>query len=88
MLDKYQQILREKGELYLRLKVHPGAKETAVRALMADETIKVDLKAAPENGRANEALVACLAAEFEVKREQVKILSGAAERQKLIKITI
>lgn len=86
MFEKYQQILQDKGELYLRIKVRPGAPQTEFKAIMADEKIKLDIAAAPENGRANEELIGFLAKEFGLSRKNIKIISGAGERLKLIKI--
>ena len=77
----------DKGEVYLRLKARPGAPKTEFKAIMDDETIKVDVAAAPENGRANEELVAWLAKELGVEKSAVKVISGAGDRLKLIKIT-
>jgi len=86
MLEKYRQILTAKGEVYLRLKVRPGAPKTEFKAIMDDETIKVDIAAPAESGRANEALIVWLAKELGVNKNNVKVISGAGERLKLIKI--
>ncbi len=86
MLEKYQQTLTDKGEVYLRIKARPGAPKTEFKAVMDDETIKIDVAAAPENGRANEELISFLAKELGVGKKDVKVLSGAADRLKLIKI--
>jgi len=86
MLEKYHQILTAKGEVYLRIKARPGAPKTEFKAIMDDETIKVDIAAPAENGRANEALIAWLAQELDVNRNGVKVISGAGERLKLVKI--
>lgn len=86
MLEQYRQILEDKGEAYLRVKVRPGAPRTELKAVMADETIKIDIAAAPENGRANEELLAFLAKEFQLDKKAVRILSGAGDRLKLIKV--
>jgi len=87
MLEKYRQILSDQGELYLRVKVRPRSPRSEVKAIMSDETVKIDVAAAPENGRANGELLGFLAREFGVGLEAVKILSGAGDRLKLIKIT-
>ncbi len=87
MLEQYRQILEDKGEAYLRVKARPGAPRTELKAVMADETIKIDIAAAPENGRANEELIAFLAKEFQLDKKAVRILSGAGDRLKLIKVT-
>lgn len=76
-----------KRDIYLRVKVRPNAAETRVKDIMADETVKIDLSAAPEKGKANLELIKFLAEEFDVDKSQIKIISGAGERVKLVKIT-
>jgi hypothetical protein len=51
------------------------------------ETIKINIAAAPEKGKANQELVHLLSKEFDVSRDSVKIISGAGDRVKLVKIT-
>jgi uncharacterized protein (TIGR00251 family) len=53
---------------------------------MADRTLKVRIAAAPERGKANEELIALLAAKFGVGREAVEIVSGHTAGLKLVKI--
>jgi len=91
MLDNYKEKLKEKGEIYLRIKVRPLASLTAVKQISEDEdgdTIKIDLAAAPVKGKANLELIKFLADEFAVNKDNVKIISGAGERVKLIKISV
>jgi len=95
MLSNFKKQLDKKGEVYLRIKVRTGAGETAVRNILEDasagstrvETIKMDIAAPPIKGKANQELIKFLAREFEVSGKNVKIISGAGERLKLIKIT-
>ena len=70
----------------MRLKVLPGASKTKIREIMEDETIKIDVAAVPEKGKANKELIKYLAKEFGVNKENIKILSGISRRIKLIKI--
>ena len=77
-----------KCDIYLRVKVRPNAAETRVKEIMADETVKIDLAAAPEKGKANLELIKFFAKEFDVDKSRIKIISGAGERVKLIKLTI
>lgn len=89
MLTKFVEQFRKKGEVYLRIKARPGASATDVRGIMEGEdgeTIKIDLAAVPENGKANQELVKYLAKWFLVLKENVKIISGAGDKVKLIKI--
>ncbi|MCK5061900.1 DUF167 domain-containing protein [Candidatus Parcubacteria bacterium] len=74
------------NEVYLRLKVLPGASKTKIRNIMEDETIKIDVAAVPEKGKANKELIGYLAKEFGVNKKNIKILSGISDRIKLIKI--
>lgn len=53
---------------------------------MADETIKIDVAILPIKGRANQELIEFLAKEFEVRKNNVKIIKGVGEKNKLIKI--
>lgn len=89
MLNKYIKKLEDKAEIYIRVKARPGAAATAIRGVMesdAGETVKIDVAAPAEKGKANEELVKFLAICFSVARTAVKIISGAGEKIKLVKI--
>ena len=86
MLTEYKKQLKEKGEIHFKIKGRPGASKTIVKDIMSDGTIKIDIAKSPEKGKANEALVAFLAKEFDVLRKSVKIISGASSKVKLVKI--
>lgn len=88
MLQHWQEQLHTAGEVYLRIKVRPQAAATAVKSVLADETIKIDVAAVPQRNKANEELVRFLAHEFGVAKENVSIISGKAESLKLIKVTV
>jgi uncharacterized protein YggU (UPF0235/DUF167 family) len=90
MLEKYKQELASKGEVYIRVKARPGASATEVKGILEtepDETLKIDVAAIPENGKANDELTKYLAAAFEVGKAGIKVISGAGDKIKLIKIT-
>ncbi len=86
-MNKYKEKLRINNEVYLRIKVRPNSSKTEIREIMEDETVKVDVAAIPEKGKANKELIKYLAREFKVNKENVKILSGISNRIKLVKIT-
>lgn len=86
MLSQLIKTFDKSGEIYLRVKVRPNAAKTCFKEIMADETIKLDLAAAPVKGRANIELINFLASEFAVNKNRVRIISGAGERVKLVKI--
>lgn len=86
-LEKIKQIFSDKNEVYLRVKANPGSAKSAIRRIMADETLKIDVAAPAEKGKANQELVKFLAREFDVSKDNVKIISGAGERLKMVKIS-
>jgi uncharacterized protein len=67
------------------VRVTPRAKRNMVTKA-ADGSIKVYVAAPPEDGRANEAVVQLIADWLGVKRRQVEIVSGAASRNKVLRI--
>jgi uncharacterized protein len=78
------------GEVYLRIKARPGAASTEAKGILATpegDTIKVDVAAAPEQGKANIELIRYLADWFNVAKDAVKIVSGAGDKVKLVKIS-
>ena len=87
MWDKISEQLKSKGEAYLAVKVIPGAPKTEFREIMADDTYKIAIAAAPEKGKANTELIKFLARELKILKSRLVIISGTGERTKLIKIT-
>ena len=73
------------GRVVLELHVQPGAKRTEF-AGRHGERLKVRLAAPPVEGRANEALIEFLAAEYGVPKRNVTIESGLSSRQKRVSI--
>ena len=63
--------------------VQPGASRSEVAGLHGAE-LKVRVKAPPVDGKANEALLACLAKLFRVKRSQCELLRGETSRSKTV----
>ncbi|MDD5071518.1 MAG: DUF167 domain-containing protein [Patescibacteria group bacterium] len=87
MLLGFKKSLKKEGVIYLRVKARPSAAKTAIREIMADGTIKIDIAAPAEKGRANRELIKFLAGEFGAGKEKGTLVSGAREKLKLIKIT-
>src|SRR5919204_6001452 len=69
----------------LRLRVSPGAKRTELAGRYADGW-KIRVAAAPERGRANEAVVALLARRLGIDRGAVLLVSGHAARDKVVEL--
>jgi hypothetical protein len=86
LLQTWRDELSQKGSVTLNIRVHPGARKTCVKGVMADGTIKIDIAVAPEDGRANAALVEFLSEEFDVAKSSIEIVSGATSRKKMVRI--
>ncbi len=75
-----------KDRFFLEIKVIPGGSYNRLKEKMPNGTLKIELKAHPEKGRANKQLIDYLARELEVDRNRVKIIKGKKTRTKIIKI--
>ena len=69
----------------LRLRVSPGAARSRVVGRHGDAW-KLRVAAAPEAGRANEAVVRLLAEALAVPREAVTLVSGQLGRDKIVEL--
>jgi uncharacterized protein len=69
----------------LRLRVSPGAVRSAVVGRHGGGW-KVRVAAAPERGRANQALVELLSETLAVPRSKVRVVSGASGRDKMVEL--
>lgn len=88
-MEKYKIIFDNKGEIYLRIKVNPGMAKNIVKQVLKDqggEIIKIDVAAPAVKGKANWELTKFLAREFAISKNNVKIIGGAGERLKLVKL--
>jgi len=72
--------------MIVAVRVKPNSKQPRVEAA-PDGSLTVFLKSPPIEGRANEELIARLAAHYGVPKSRVRVRSGAASRNKLIEIT-
>lgn len=66
------------------VRVTPHAKQNKV--VENDGVLRVYTTVAPENGRANNAVIELLAKHFDVAKSQIKIVRGVATRDKVIEI--
>ena len=69
----------------LNVKVVPGASRDRVAGRYGDG-IKVQVAAPPEGGRANESVVAVIAAALGVRPQQVRVVRGHTQPRKLVEI--
>jgi uncharacterized protein (TIGR00251 family) len=69
----------------LRLRVSPGATRAGVVGRHG-ESWKIRVAAAPEGGRANEAVIRLLADTLSVPRDAVTLVSGHSGRDKIVEL--
>ena len=70
----------------LRLRVSPGARSNAIVGKHGDGW-KVRVTAAPEDGKANEAVLRLLAERLELPGKSVELVSGLSSRDKIVELT-
>lgn len=66
------------------VRVTPHAKQNKI--VESDGVLRVYTTVAPENGRANNAVIELLSKYFDVAKSQIKIVRGVATRDKVIEI--
>jgi uncharacterized protein len=69
----------------IAIRVHPRAKRTAITGRLG-EAYKLDLKAPPVDGKANDECIRFFAELMGVPRSAVRIVQGAAGRMKVVEI--
>ena len=70
----------------LRLRVSPGAGRAQIVGRHGDAW-KIRVTAAPEHGRANEAVLRLLADALALPRDALALVSGHAARDKIVELT-
>ena len=65
----------------IRVKARPGARRNAFAGLH-DGALRIDVTAAPEKGKANEAIIVLLAKSFDVAKSSIELISSPAIPQK------
>ena len=86
MLDLEKKELSRRGIVHLKIKVRTGANRTCLKEIMADGSLKIEVAAVPEKGRANLELVKYLHKVLKVDKNKIPIISGKNNKNKLIKI--
>lgn len=74
------------GEGRLAVRVTPGARVEALE--IADGRLLAKVRAKPEGGRANEAVLALVAQALGLAPSRIALLRGASSREKLIDISV
>ncbi len=67
--------------ILLSVRAAPGSKKNAIQGTH-DGMLKVSVTAAPEDGKANAAIVELLAKKLNVSKSRVQLVTGITQRQK------
>jgi hypothetical protein len=78
--------ITEQG-ITLNIKVTPKSSSNRIGKLDTSNRLKVYVTAVPENGKANEAVIALLAKHWGLSKSQIRIIRGATDSHKLIEIS-
>jgi uncharacterized protein len=80
-----QQALEEKGVVFFRVKISPNAHENKITEILEDEehTVKIQIEAKPEHGKANTEIVKFLGKLF---KAECQIISGNTGSVKLVRL--
>lgn len=65
----------------LPIRALPGSKKNEIRGVQQG-ALKVSVTAAPEDGKANKAIIELLAKKLTLRKSQLEIISGHTHRQK------
>jgi len=69
---------------YLKVKVIPKARECWIFAVLDNWIIKIRIRSAPENWKANKELIKYISSELDIKKDRIKIISWIVDHVKLI----
>lgn len=72
------------GEGRLALRVTPGARSEGIE--LADGRVQVKVRARPQDGAANDAVLALLAKALGIASSRIELLRGATSREKLVRL--
>lgn len=86
MVEVWKKQLADHGTITILVKIHSNAPKNKVKGTMDDGTVKIDIAAVPEDGKANRALIQFLAQELDVDRTSIAIKNGSASSRKVLEI--
>lgn len=80
--------LEQKREVYVAVKITPSASRNGVKEVMEDGTVKMNIAAPPEKGKANKELTEFIAKELGVAKNNVIIERGKSSKSKTVKVIL
>ncbi|OGL67073.1 hypothetical protein A2856_00910 [Candidatus Uhrbacteria bacterium RIFCSPHIGHO2_01_FULL_63_20] len=70
----------------MTIHVKPNARATRIVSWLDDTTVKVEVTAPPEKGKANEAVLRLLSDELGIPRSSIELVRGASTRMKQVRL--
>lgn len=86
MQKEWREQLNRNQELYLAVKINSSAPRNEIKEVMEDGTVKINIFAPPEKGKANKELIKFLARELGMSKNNVIITKGNRSEYKSIRI--
>ncbi len=86
LLNEYLKNLDTQGKVFLRVKVTSKMSKFQFTNILDDGTLKLNIRSAPEKGKANKEIIKELSRIFNVSKIDIKIISGETSPLKIIEI--
>ena len=87
-IEELRHRLASEGSLTISIRVHPHAKKTALTDILQDGSLKISVRSAAEDGRANKELLKYLSQLFRVEISMIEVLEGETYGKKAIRISM
>ncbi len=82
--DDIRRTLATQGVVSLSLSAHPSRPTTRIQGVMADGTLKIDVAAVPEQGKANDEIVRFFKKQIGVAGLSFSLKGGISRKKTLI----
>jgi hypothetical protein len=86
VIDHLLAEMQSLGSVRFAVRVRPNAPRTRITAVLEDGSVKMDIAAPADGGKANAALLRGLADLFDVPLSHIELVSGITARQKVVKV--
>lgn len=81
-MENAKEMLISSGKL--ALKVTPRARSEGIEGINAAGELVVKVRVAPEDGKANDAVISLIAEAFNIPKSRLEIARGAQSRHKIV----
>ncbi|MFV0322107.1 MAG: DUF167 family protein [Alphaproteobacteria bacterium] len=85
-------LIEKNNQTLLHIRLTPNANTEDIVGIEADEYgqqfLKIRIRAVPEKGKANKALIAYIAKKTRIPKSKISLISGDTQRKKVLKIDL